>query len=76
MPLDALQIGGQVKALSAHLESNRVFRQERLPLARETLGKSGHTRGTLAESARDADRATGRSRARDSGARGVHGDGD
>ncbi len=37
MPLDALQIGGQVKALSAHLESNQVFRRERLPLARETL---------------------------------------
>jgi hypothetical protein len=37
MPLDALQIGCQVKALSEHLESNRVFRQERLPLARETL---------------------------------------
>src|SRR4051794_8929335 len=48
MPLDALQIGGQGKTLSAHLESNRTFRQERIPLARETLLKQAPSWESLA----------------------------
>ncbi|MFN0070062.1 MAG: DNA double-strand break repair nuclease NurA [Chloroflexota bacterium] len=37
MPLDALQVGAQVRALSAHLESRREFHRNRLPVAREVL---------------------------------------
>jgi hypothetical protein len=37
MPLDTLQLGAQVNALSAHLESRRAFHRDRVPLARATL---------------------------------------
>jgi hypothetical protein len=37
MPLDALQLGAQVKSLGAHLESRSAFHRDRVPLARQTL---------------------------------------
>jgi hypothetical protein len=49
MPLDALQLGGQVKALSAHLESRRAFHRDRVPIAREALLSQAARWESLAE---------------------------
>src|SRR4051794_14691560 len=49
MPLDVLQLGGQVRALSAHLESRREVLRDRSPIAREALISQSARWESLAE---------------------------
>lgn len=56
MPLDALQVGPQVRALAAHLESRREFHRQRLPIARDVLVGQAAGWERLASVAADASR--------------------
>lgn len=49
MPMDALQVGPQVRALSAHLEARREFHTQRLPIARDVLERQAQEWARLAE---------------------------